>query len=147
MGVATVTQNSYFMKKLLFFTVVALAMTSCSYIANTSTRDNMNVIAVSPVIAELDVSKTKITYVYTPVPSSISALGKENVINTAVKEALYENGNADVFVGLETQIKYYGLKIDSVIVTGYPAKYKNFRSSREDVSIKDVLLLKNSDNH
>lgn len=134
------------MKKLLLCSVLALSMTSCSYIANTSTRDNINVIAVSPVIAELDVSKTKITYVYTPVPSSISALGKENVINTAVKEALYENGNADVFVGLETQIKYYGFKIDSVIVTGYPAKYKNFRSSREDVSINDVLLLNNSDN-
>ena len=41
--------------------------------------------------------------------------------------------NADVLVGLEKQIKYAGDgTIESVTVTGYPAKYVNFRSPGDD---------------
>lgn len=136
------------MKKLLFTAVSALAMTSCSFIANTSTYDRVDVVAIAPVIADLDVSDTKVTYVYSPVPSSVSAMGKENTINTAVKEALFQNGNADVLVGLETQIKYYGTgNIESVVVTGYPAKYTNFRSAGDNPLIWEYMLKYNDTNN
>ena len=57
-----------------------------------------------------------------------------NVINTAVREALLANGNADVLVALETQVKYDAAgEIESVTVTGYPATYTNFRSPSDEV--------------
>lgn len=59
--------------------------------------------------------------------------GYDNVINTAVREALLANGNADVLVALETQIKYDKEgQIESVTVTGYPAKYVNFRNPGDE---------------
>ena len=52
--------------------------------------------------------------------------------NTAVKELLMKSGNADVLVAPEfTFVKRRGLfgsKFKSVEVSGYPAKYKNFRN-------------------
>ena len=58
--------------------------------------------------------------------------GKKNLQNTAVKELLMKSGNADVLVAPEfTFVKRRGLfssKYKSVEVSGYPAKYKNFRN-------------------
>lgn len=53
--------------------------------------------------------------------------GEKNVIATAVKEALDVEG-ADVLVGMEKQLDY-GMfrKIKAITITGYPAKYINFR--------------------
>ena len=46
---------------------------------------------------------------------------------------MLENGDADVLVGLETQVKYTNKgKVESITITGYPAKYVNFRSPGDD---------------
>jgi hypothetical protein len=55
--------------------------------------------------------------------------GFDNIVNCAVQEALRENGGADVLVALEQQVKYGDDgECESITITGYPAKYKNFRS-------------------
>ncbi len=123
------------MKKFLLLLAVAIAATSCSTLVNTSTHKefNVNTPYAVPIVADLDISKTKVMYTYIP-PKSIQRGGQRNVVNTAVREALVANGNADVMVGLETQISYnFFRKITSIVITGYPAKYKNFRNLKEEV--------------
>jgi hypothetical protein len=81
------------------------------------------------VLADLDVSTTKISYFFLPSQTVVNG-GFENVVNTAVREALIANGNADVLVALEQQVKYDANgKVESITVSGYPAKYVNFRNA------------------
>lgn len=108
----------------------ALALTSCSVVNKTASQGNVDAVAASAVISDLDVSDQKITYTLVP-SKKVRRGGLGNCINTAISEALEKNGGGDVL--LETQkaiIKrqgILGLKIKSVTVTGYPATYKNFR--------------------
>ncbi len=123
------------MKKLIIFISVVVALSSCSTLKTTSTYSDFNVNApyAVPVVADLDVWENRIVYVYVP-SRSVRKGGTQNVVNSAVRGALDANGKTDVLVGLETEIKYSPTKkIQSVKVTGYPAKYKNFRSLDEDV--------------
>lgn len=123
------------MKKLFVLVVATIALASCSTVKNSSTYRpfSVNTPYAVPVIADLEISATKITYAYVP-PKTVRRGGENNIMNTAVREALSTNGDADVLVGLETQIKYGALKqVVSVVITGYPAKYKNFRNIDENV--------------
>ena len=87
---------------------------------------------VAAVFADLEVSPEKITYFMMP-SKSVANGGYDNVINTAVREALLANGNADVLVALETQVKYDSEgRVESVTITGYPAKYVNFRNPGDE---------------
>lgn len=123
------------MKKLLVISVLALvssSFVSCSLpvrlMNSASYAEGEAYQPVSAVFADLVVSPTKIKFSYIP-KSAVLNGGKDNVVNTAVREALLANGNADVLVGLEKQISYDSKgKVQSVTVTGYPAKYQNFRS-------------------
>jgi hypothetical protein len=132
------------MKKFLFLLVVAPTMlVGCSMqavapkaptkLTNTATYTPIKVAEpVVAVFADLDVSPNKISFFYMPSGTVVNA-GPQNVIDSAIREALIANGNADVLVGLEKQIKYAGDgTIESVTVTGYPAKYVNFRSPGDD---------------
>lgn len=132
------------MKKFLFLLVVAPTMlVGCSMqtvapkapskLTNTATYTPIKVAEpVVAVFADLDVSPNKISFLYMPSGTVVNA-GPQNVIDSAIREALIANGNADVLVGLEKQIKYAGDgTIESVTVTGYPAKYVNFRSPGDD---------------
>ena len=59
--------------------------------------------------------------------------GYDNVVDSAVREALLANGNADVLVALEKQVKYgKDGQIESITVSGYPAKYVNFRNPGDE---------------
>ena len=126
------------MKKLSIILSVAIAATfvSCSLptkLMNTSTHNEVKVAQpVTALFADLDVSPTKISFFFIPSKTVING-GEDNVINTAVREALLANGNADVLVGLEKQLKYNDKgEVESITVTGYPAKYVNFRSPGDD---------------
>ena len=132
------------MKKFLFLMVVAPAMlVSCSMLTsapkaptkltNTATYTPIKVTEpVVAVFADLDVSPNKISFFYIPSGTIVNA-GPQNVIDSAIREALIANGNSDVLVGLEKQIKYAADgSIESVTVTGYPAKYVNFRSPGDE---------------
>ena len=81
---------------------------------------------VTPIMADLEVSPKKIVY-HLEVGENIRMGGEENVIASAVKEALDIEGG-DVIVGLEKQLKYNSEGgIQAITITGYPAKYVNFR--------------------
>lgn len=126
------------MKKVVLiamFASVAL-ITSCSLptkLINSSTSKSVHVATpVAAVFADLNVSETKISYSMMPSKTVVNG-GFDNVVNTAVREALLANGNADVLVGLETQVKYDGKgQVESITVTGYPATYTNFRNAGDD---------------
>lgn len=125
------------MKRLLLFFVVAVMATSCASSARLMySATHSKAKAVQPVAAlyaDLDVSPTKISYFLIPGKTVLMG-GYDNVINTAVREALLVNGNADVLVAMETQVKYNSIgEIESVTVTGYPATYTNFRSPSDEV--------------
>ena len=126
------------MKKLSFLLAIAAAaiLTSCStparltntaaYVENEATKP------IAAVYADIEVSLNKIKYTYIP-KETVKNGGADNIINTAVREALIANDNADLMICLEKQIKYNDLgEIESVTITGYPAHYKNFRSPSDE---------------
>lgn len=123
------------MKRVILFVMAFVVFTSCSTLKNTATHRDFSVATpyAVPIIADLEVSETRIMYPYVP-PRSVKIGGTDNVIKTAVREALAANGDADVLVGMETQIKYNAFyRITSIVITGYPAKYKNFRNLDENI--------------
>lgn len=117
------------MKKSIFAAAIAIGilLPSCSSIRKTSTSVDVATPVLTETVAELNVSPKKITYTLRP-SKAVRRGGEKNVIQTAVSEALKENGNADVLVGMQYEMKKKGSKIKYVTVTGYPATYKNFQS-------------------
>jgi hypothetical protein len=125
------------MKKVFFLVVATAILAGCassSRLVSTAREldfKGMKPVTVTDVIADLDISTNKITYLYIPSKAANNA-GSDNVVKTAIREALVSNGNADVLVGLDSQIKYASDNtIESITITGYPAKYVNFRSVNE----------------
>ena len=128
------------MKKIFTLVAVATMFTACSVsslsmarLENTSTHAKVQVVQpVAAVLADLDVAPNKISYFFLPSQTVVKG-GFDNVVNTAIREALIANGNADVLVALEQQVKYGADgNVESITVSGYPAKYVNFRSPGDD---------------
>ena len=112
--------------------IVSLSVSSCGSAAkleNTATWQKLNFTPyVTPVQVDLKVSPTKVSY-FMPVSETVRQGGYDNVVSTAVREALAANGDADVMVGLQSQIKYNDSgEIESIEITGFPAKYVNWRN-------------------
>lgn len=109
----------------------AVLLSSCSTIRKTSTSVNVATPVLTETVADLQVNPTKISYTLKP-NKAIRKGGEKNVVMAAVAEALKENGNADVMIGMQYEIKktrgLFGTKIKYVTVTGYPATYTNFQS-------------------
>jgi hypothetical protein len=114
-------------------TVNQVTETQSARLINTATYTGVSIVRpITGVLADLEVASEKILFLYIP-SNTVLQGGEENVINSAVREALLSNGNADVLVALEKQIKYnQNGKIESITVTGYPAKYVNFRSPGDE---------------
>ncbi|MDE5822895.1 MAG: hypothetical protein K2H63_10525 [Paramuribaculum sp.] len=129
------------MKKLFIILMVsAFAMTSCSTVYKTATTHNVEPTIAAVVLSDLDVSNEKITYTLTP-KARVRRGGLRNCINTAISEALALNGG-DVLIETQQATITRGLyvrKIKSVTVTGYPAKYKNFRPA-DDKTLKEAVV-------
>ena len=128
------------MKKIFTLVAVATMFTACSVsslsmarLENTSTHAKVQVVQpVAAVLADLDVAPNKISYFFLPSQTVVKG-GFDNVVNTAIREALIANGNADVLVALEQQVKYGADgNVESITVSGYPAKYVNFRSPGDE---------------
>lgn len=121
------------MKKVfLSLAVVAFALTSCTTHRATSTTLDVNTCVNSPASADLVVSGTKVTHTLRPA-AKIRRGGLANIKSTAVKEVLTAN-DADVLVQPEYEVVtrrgLMGKKVKSVTVSGYPAKFKNFKAGR-----------------
>lgn len=122
------------MKKILFVMLIASMCTSCSVLRkSSSTSQNVESSLKSATIADLEVSKQKISYTYRPNKQDRKA-GINHVVSNAVAAALKNSGNADVLIERQYEAIYKvrllgGKKIKTVTVTGYPATYKNFRNA------------------
>ena len=130
------------MKKLFVFVIAMLLFTSCtsySTIRKTATSQPVETGVITAVLADLEVSPDKITYYYVPT-TAIHLEGVNNILNSAIREALAANGDADVLVGMEYEVKYkrqaMSVVVEHIVISGYPAKYKNFRTPSDDMIIE-----------
>lgn len=103
-------------------------------VRSSASHEPVNVQPISALIADLDVSPERITYTMRP-HFKVQRGGFENVKSTAIREALQKSGGGDVLVGLEVQTKSRRLFIwtfvQSITVSGYPAKYVDFKTPDE----------------
>jgi hypothetical protein len=128
------------MKKsyLFLLLVFIVGLSSCKSTRSTATyQDPINTLR-TVTVADLDVSDTRISYTYKPT-YAVRLGGSQNVIKTAVQEALKAHGSGDILIGLEyTTISKWTIlsflsPIREITVTGRPAKYTNFHSLPENI--------------
>ena len=113
------------MKKVFLAFGAALLLASCTTVTKTATTMDVDNHLTSESDVDLVVSNSKITYTHKTTAKERRG-GRKNITNTAVREALEANGNAEVLVAPQyTFVRKSGLfgsKIKTVIVSGYPAK-------------------------
>jgi len=128
------------MKKLYWFLLVvfAVGLSACKSARSTATyQDPINTLR-TVTVADLEVAETRISYTYRP-SYAVRLGGSQNVIKTAVQEALKAHGSGDILIGLEyTTISRWTVfpflsPIREITVTGRPAKYVNFHSLPEKI--------------
>lgn len=115
-------------EEIYFFAAIAcaLSLSSCSSLSGGYTATTVPVATsmTSASVANLEVSLVRTSYRYNPT-AAVKSAGKDNCLAAVVQAFLRNNGNADVIVAPEYHWEG-GFKM--VEVTGYPTKYKNFRS-------------------
>ena len=128
------------MKKLYWFLLLVLVagFSSCKSARSTATYQDPTNTLRTVTIADLEVAETRISYIYKPT-YAVRLGGSENVIKTAIHEALKAYGSGDILIGLEyTTISRWTIlpflsPIREITVTGRPAKYVNFHSLPENI--------------
>lgn len=124
------------MKKILIIVSAIVVLVSCStpakLITTSTFKDASATFKTTAVVADIKVEGRKWSFLYVP-SKTVAAGGYDNIIKTAVHEALMSAGKEyDVLVAKETQVKYNEeSQVESVLVTGYPGKYTNWRNSEE----------------
>ena len=122
------------MKKQVLFAAAAavLMLSSCSTITHTASTEAVDTEVFNRSNADLNVSTQKITFTYNPDAAHRRA-GKKAVLRAAVAKALEANGNADVLVAPQYEVKetrgLFTTKIKYVTVKGYPATYKKVHAT------------------
>ena len=128
------------MKKLYWFLLVVfvVGLSACKSARSTATyQDPINTLR-TVTVADLEVAETRISYTYRP-SYAVRLGGSQNVIKTAVQEALKAHGSGDILIGLEyTTISRWTVfpflsPIREITVTGRPAKYVKFHSLPEKI--------------
>ena len=117
------------MKKLILTVMTAmsvLCVTSCTTVKKTATTQDVSTVGAAGGVADVVVSHKKIGF-SSAVPRRGRRGGSNSVKATAVAEALKANGNADILVNPQFDMKIRRGSIREITVTGYPATYKNFR--------------------
>lgn len=121
---------------LIIALIFVLTATSCSTALKRNTAKSMDIygsgVIQKPVIVDLDVEDKKVTGTATAASGSSESAVKQLAVANALKEA-----KADVLVEPKFEVDIQGGKITAT-VTGFPARYKNFRSIRQE----DTELLK-----
>lgn len=118
------------MKKIIFAAVAAfgmLTMASCSDVVSRSAPAIVDVQSsiTSTTLADLEVGE-RTNYVYNTKSSERSS-GIATCKASAVAALLRVNGNADVLVAPDFN---YDSSLNTIEVSGRPAKYKNFRTAQ-----------------
>ena len=126
-------------KSYLFLLLISvLTISSCKSVRSTATYQDPTNTLRTVTVADLDVSDTRISYTYTPT-FAVRLGGNQNVIKTAVLEALRVHGSGDILIGLEyTTVSRWTIfpflsPIREITVTGRPARYTNFHSLPEKI--------------
>jgi len=127
-----------------FYLFVGLAFaalaTSCSTISHTSQTVGVDSNVYNLTVADMDVDKQKVSttvdWKWTPLSTVSIETQKENAAAELMKQT-----KADVVVEPQYTVKRRGLfRGGSVTITGYPARYSNFRTmSKEDAEKIAVL--------
>lgn len=122
------------MKKVfLSIFLVGITFSSCTTITKTASTLDVNDQLTSTSTADLEISSEKITHTHKTTAKERRG-GRKNIISSTIQEALQANGGGDVLVAPQyVTIKKTGLfgsKIKTVTVSGYPAKYKNFKHNK-----------------
>ena len=124
------------MKKLLLMLAVAASMfaTSCSTVSHTATTQNVETKIVNRTTANLVVSDQVIKYTFTPTLAHQRA-GMKSMKAAAVAKALEVNGNGDVIVNPEFEIKktrgLFRTRVKYITVTGHVGTYEKFHPTTE----------------
>ncbi len=123
------------MKKLLFFIVVGATLSSC---ASLNRATVVSTSAPAPIkstttVANIEVGEKRISYTYVPSKADSKRLSEAQLLDNAIYMALQENGNADILVKVNYYItrKTFPKRIQSISVSGYPAKYVDFHQPTE----------------
>lgn len=123
------------MKNLFFIAAVAVLISSCTVqraaVISSSVPAPMK---TTTTVTSLDVSKNRISYTYVPRKADAKRLSETQLINNATYMALKENGNGDVLVKMNYYIttkRGMGKRVKSIDISGYPAKFVDFRQPTE----------------
>lgn len=115
---------------------------SFNYFSANKTRQLPTDFDVTKTIADLKVSPTKVEY-SCAYDGNDDPVTRRSAIDYAINQALRINGNADVLVEPQHEVRTENGKIISVRVTGYAAVYCNFRTATQE----DLKLLKEGKNN
>ena len=120
------------MKKIVIFAVLALLFSSCAvHKASVASTEVYSPAIETATIATLDVAQKKITCVYTPEKKDSKTLSEKQLVKNAIYMALQTNGDADELVEVNYYVSmkrgFFGKRVQSIRVSGYPATYKDFR--------------------
>lgn len=142
-----VISNLLFMKKACLLLCAIALLASCSTIHQSATINVPVSYVNTATVADLEVSSKRITYTFLP-SKEVRRGGDRNVLQTAIRSALRENGDADVLVDMEYVTKnrpsLSGISsIRMITVTGYPATYKNFHNLGDSIWEKTPLKTSN----
>lgn len=137
------------MKKLvLLMAAASMFVTSCSTISHTATTENVDTKIVNRSTANLVVSDKVIKYTFTPTRSHQRA-GMKSLRAAAVAKALEANGNGDVIVCPEFEIKktrgFFRTNVKYITVTGHVGTYEKFHSTTQDEA--DIINTLNGGNN
>ncbi|MDE7380813.1 MAG: hypothetical protein K2N03_01620 [Muribaculaceae bacterium] len=128
------------MKRSLFLmAAAAMFVASCSSISNTATTGAVDTKITNRSTANLVVSDKVIKYTFTPT-SAHQRAGLNSMRAAAVAKALEVNGNGDVLVCPEYEIKQTNGKVKYITVTGHVGTYEKFHSTtQEEADIINTL--------
>lgn len=114
--------------------VAALSLGSCSTISHTAHTEDVATELMNRTSADLQVSDRLITYKFVPTKAHQRA-GMKSMKAAAVSEALAKDGDADVLVAPQFEIKntrgLFTNNVKYIIVKGHAAKYNNFHSTTQ----------------
>lgn len=124
------------MKKIFLVLSIALLTVSCTTVVKTAKTAETPVSLLSATVADLEVIGNRDSYTWNNVPKEYLRAGLGNVKRAAEAELLKKHG-ADVLVNPEYVITmknyFFKKEVESITVSGRPAKYKNFHSLGDKV--------------
>ncbi len=122
-------------RRLLIFFSATLLLMSCSSVAKFSSAKTIDItprIVQKPTVADIQVDEKKVSGTHS---GKVTTISLENIKNEAVATAL-KTVNADILVEPRFETTVNG-SLTTVMVSGFPATFKNFRTMKDD----DISLM------